>query len=130
MYFLTLSRLVSLTETAKYSSCQPNFILETAFLLIQKDDSPFDQPHYLLKRLICPKGNQAMNVVDISADEIDMNALHPRILANVLKHIAPDFIVEERLAVLCRPNKVDPDSHPRHVSLAKAAKKIAFISFG
>ena len=38
----------SLTDTAKYSSCQPNFVSANLLSLIQCDDSPFNNCSALL----------------------------------------------------------------------------------
>lgn len=40
-------------------------------------------------------------MVNISIDEVDVNVLLPGILANVFKHLQADFVLEERLAILC-----------------------------
>jgi hypothetical protein len=58
------------------------------------------QLHDLFNPLVCAERDQAMNVVNVAADEIKINALRFSVLLDVLENLLPNFAVEVRLAIL------------------------------
>jgi hypothetical protein len=60
----------------------------------------FYQLHYLFNRLIRPQRNQTVNVVNVTADEIEKNILPLSILPNVLENPLPYLFRQKRLTIL------------------------------
>jgi hypothetical protein len=52
----------------------------------------FDEPHYLLERLIGAERDQTMHVIDVTVDEIEKNFLFPRVFSDVPKNSRPDVV--------------------------------------
>jgi len=55
-----------------------------------------------------------MDVVDITIQGINVDILCSRIITNMPKDVLSDFGVEIWFAILCRPNKMNPNSYPGH----------------
>ena len=81
------------------------------------------QLHYLFNGLARAERNQAMYVVDIAADEIKINVLGRRIVADVLEYFLPDFIAQVWFSVFGRPDKVDPDFDKWHGDYSAEARR-------
>ena len=122
MYSRTLSTMESLTETTKYSSCQPNFVGHRLFLLIQNDDSSFDELHQLFYGLIRAERDQTMDVIYMAIEEINENVLFTRVFSNMLEDLGANFIGQIRFSVFGRPHKMQPHFDIRHGEFLSSAQ--------
>lgn len=73
-----------------------------------------EKAHNFIQVLTRTQGDEAMNMLNPTVDCADKDTLDPRIFANVLKDLVSDRLCEERLAVLCRPDKMYPNTDVRH----------------
>jgi len=74
-----------------------------------------DELHDLPDRLIRPQRDQTMNVIDIPVDEINVDSLLAGVCADVSEKPLTDLGRQKRFTVLCGPDKMYPDSYPRHL---------------
>ena len=55
-----------------------------------------------------------MHVLSIAVDVVNEDALSSGVLSNVVEDTRPYVISEQGLAMLCRPDEVDPDLYIGH----------------
>ena len=61
-----------------------------------------------------PERYQAVDMFNVSIQEIDVDLLLSSILADVIEDPCPGSILEIRKPVFRTPNKMQPDFYPRH----------------
>ena len=89
-------------------------LLSETLLIYPMRGFAFEEFYHFGDRLLSSKRDQTMSVFDPPVDVIQKYAFCLSICSNVIKDLLTDIVIKEWVAVLCRPDEMDPDFNMRH----------------